>query len=250
MQLYYEETGAQDAPVIVFIHGIGAGSWMWWEQTEEFEDYRCINVDLPGHGNSVDVPWVSVDDTAGKIIQLIEGNFPGERVHIVGLSLGGHMVMELILKYPGMFQSAFVSGITTRPAINWLTGKIQIYMFERMKNNPKAVERLAEERYRLEGERKIQFKRDLDKMSMETYSEIVDEVLRFKLHDGFRTVDVPLMVTAGEDESAIIKESVFEIPEMMPNASGKLIPQAGHGWNVTMPKTFNKECRHWIEAHA
>lgn len=250
MELYYEETGTQDAPVIVFLHGIGAGSWMWWNQIEEFQDYRCINVDLPGHGNSVDVPWVSLEDTSRKIIQLIEENFPGEKVHVVGLSLGGNVVMELILKYSGLFESAFISGITVRPAINWLTAKIQVYFYEKMKNNPKAVERLAEERYHLDEERQIQFKRDLDKMSMETYRTIIEEVLRFRLNDSFRTVEVPLMVTAGREESKRIKESVYEIPKMMPKAAGKLIPDADHGWNVSLSERFNEECRNWIEGHS
>lgn len=250
MELYYEETGTQNAPVIVFLHGIGSGSWMWWDQIEAFKDYRCINVDLPGHGNSVDVPWVSLDDTARKIIRLIEENFPGEKVHVVGLSLGGHVVMELILKYSGLVQSAFISGITVRPAINWLTGKIQVFMFGKMKQNSKVVEKMAEEQYRLDEKGKMQFKRYLDKMSMDTYRTIVDEVLRTRVHEGFRTVEVPLMVTAGDEESKNIKEAVFEIPKIMPNAAGELISGAEHAWSVTMPERFNEECRDWIEGHS
>ncbi|WP_411843877.1 alpha/beta fold hydrolase [Salinicoccus sp. HZC-1] len=250
MELYYEETGTQEAPVIVFIHGIGASSWMWWNQIEAFEDYRCINVDLPGHGNSVDVPWISLDDTARKIVQLIEENFPGEKVHVVGLSLGGHVAMELILKYSSLFESAFISGITTRPAINWLTGKVQAFMFKRMKNDPKSVDKMAIEYYGLREGKRLEFKENLDKMSMETYKTIIDEVLRFKLNGSYRTMEVPVMITAGGNESENIKESVEAIPEVMPNAEGKIIPGGGHAWNIGQPEKFNEECRRWFEKHS
>jgi pimeloyl-ACP methyl ester carboxylesterase len=30
--LHVEATGPEDAPAIVFVHGIGAAGWMWWRR--------------------------------------------------------------------------------------------------------------------------------------------------------------------------------------------------------------------------
>ena len=63
MALYVEETGTKGAPSIIFLHGVGASGWMWWQQTAALRDYHCLNVDLPGHGESHQMPWLSLADT-------------------------------------------------------------------------------------------------------------------------------------------------------------------------------------------
>ncbi|MEZ0480347.1 alpha/beta fold hydrolase [Planococcus sp. SSTMD024] len=46
----YSESTFTEAEPILFIHGLGASSWMWWQQEHAFSDRQLIMVDLPGHG--------------------------------------------------------------------------------------------------------------------------------------------------------------------------------------------------------
>ena len=73
MSLYVDETGTPGAASIVFLHGIGASGWMWTLQTAALADFHCLNVDLPGHGKSNQIPWVSLADTAEQLAAVIRG---------------------------------------------------------------------------------------------------------------------------------------------------------------------------------
>src|SRR4051812_48129227 len=97
--LYVDEAGNPNAPSIIFIHGVGVSGWMWKTQIAAFSDFHCLNVDLPGHGKSNHVPWVSLADTADQIAAVIRSRGTNGRAHVVGLSLGGHIAMSLLERH-------------------------------------------------------------------------------------------------------------------------------------------------------
>lgn len=82
--LHFSETEVNENDPILFIHGIGASRWMWWQQEKAFSDYPIILVDLPGHGKSVSVLWTSLRDATDLIAREILGN---RAVHVVGIYL-------------------------------------------------------------------------------------------------------------------------------------------------------------------
>ena len=82
------------------------------QQEKAFSDYPIILVDLPGHGKSVSTPWISLMDTTDLIAREVLKN---RAVHVVGISLGGHVALELAKRYPEKIPSAFISGITATP---------------------------------------------------------------------------------------------------------------------------------------
>src|SRR5689334_24179757 len=94
--LYVEETGKPAAPSLIFIHGIGVSGWMWKPQLAAFPDFHCLNVDLPGHGKSNQIKWVSMVDTTDQIVEIIQTRATNGRAYIVGLSLGGHIALTLL----------------------------------------------------------------------------------------------------------------------------------------------------------
>lgn len=51
--IYYESSGPKEAPVVIFIHGVGMDHRTFEKQVEVLKDnYRVIVWDLPGHGRS------------------------------------------------------------------------------------------------------------------------------------------------------------------------------------------------------
>ena len=245
MELHVEETGKIGAPSIVFLHGVGTSSWMWWRQTESFPDYQCLNLDLPGHGKSVHVPWKSLTDTANQIAALIESRATNGRAHLVGLSLGAYIGLMLLEQHASLLDSAILSGVTASPMPNRIFLEPQLWMISRMKKSRRTLERQARSLH-LTAAEEVAFTEDFMKMSMETYRTIYKEAVGFQVPEALGKVQVPTLVSAGGKESKIILQAVSMIPHLMPNATGCIAPGLGHGWNIEDPNLFNLMVRAWI----
>lgn len=89
--LYYEKHGSDNAEIVLLIHGIATSSWVFWQQIPTLEKYQVRVVDLPGHGENLNIPWTSLDKITSRISQEVLENQPA---HITGISLGGHVALD------------------------------------------------------------------------------------------------------------------------------------------------------------
>jgi pimeloyl-ACP methyl ester carboxylesterase len=246
VSLHAETTGPPDAPAIVFLHGIGTSGWMWWRQVPAFPAYRRLTVDLPGHGGSRDVPWTSLADTAGRVAALIRDRTPTGRAHIVGLSLGGHVALELLEHHPDVVDHAVVSGVTAEP---WPYPRLlapQVWLTTLQLRSRRLVDARARS-LGLPPAIHAAFAETVRAMDPRTYRRIVEEVSRCALPGSLGTAGTPTLVLAGGRETDIIRRSVVAVPAAMPAATGRIAPAVGHGWNVEAPELFTATVRAWIE---
>ena len=242
--LHTELTGPPDAPALVFLHGIGTSGWMWWRQVPAFPGHRRLTVDLPGHGASRDIPWTSLTDTADRVAALIRAT--GDRAHVVGLSLGGHVALALLEHHPDVVDRAVVSGVTVEP---WPRRRLlgpQVWLTTRQLRSRRLVEAKARS-LGLPPEIRTAFAEAVRAMSPATYRRIVEEVSAWRLPRFLGTPRTPTLVVAGGREAAMIRRSVQAVPAAMPVAAGRIVPGVGHGWNLEAPDLFNATVRSWIE---
>ena len=101
IQVNCELSGRENAPVVVLSHSLACSMVMWRPQLDLLErDFQVLRFDTRGHGGS-DAPAGSytleqlVDDTIGILDAL---DF--DRVHWVGLSMGGMIGQGLALDHP------------------------------------------------------------------------------------------------------------------------------------------------------
>jgi pimeloyl-ACP methyl ester carboxylesterase len=245
MSLHVEETGTSGAPSIVFLHGIGASGWMWEKQLVALADFHCLNVDLPGHGKSNQVEWVSLADTADQVAAITQARATNGRAHVVGLSLGGHVALVLLERHAGVVDHAVISGVTDAPIPNrqWL--KPQLFVMSFLLRRRGLAERQAKA-LGLSPDMQAAFTENLLAMSMEAYRRIWEEVAYASVPVSLRKVNNPTLIVAGGSETEIITRTVETIPKMMPKAEGRLAPGLGHGWNVEAPDLFSAMIRAWI----
>ncbi|MFC4712052.1 alpha/beta fold hydrolase [Planococcus dechangensis] len=240
------ETVPTDTVPILFLHGLGASRWMCWQQQAAFSDTPLILVDLPGHGKSINTPWQSFADTADMIAGEVIQN---RAVHVVGLSLGGHVALELAKRYPKMVQSLFISGITVRPMHFGFLLKLQSRIVQRGIRNGPYLEKIAREHYHLPPGKISEFIANYQLLTSKTYETIWKEIIRFRLDGSYGHIDQPCLFAAGDQESRGIMEATKIAPEILPNAVGKLIPGAQHDWPVQQPAQFNRLLREWLDFH-
>ncbi|MBZ0306552.1 MAG: alpha/beta hydrolase, partial [Anaerolineae bacterium] len=245
MSLYVHETGTAGASSVVFLHGAGTSGWMWEKQIAALADFHCLNVDLPGHGKSNHITWVSLKDTADQIAAIIQEYATNGRAHIVGLSLGGYIVLALLEHYTDLLDHVIMSGVTVEPIPNRRLLTPQLWLMSAVVKRRWLVNMQAKLLH-LSPEMQAAFAENLQAMSMQAYRRIAEEVVLFHISPALRQVNTPTLVVAGGNESKIITQAVGTISAMMPNAQGRLAPGCGHGWNVEAPDLFNTMIRAWI----
>lgn len=211
MPLHVDESGTPGAPSLVFLHGVGTSGWMWWRQIAALTDFHCLTVDLPGHGLSHDVPWVSLADSARQVAEVIAVRATQGRAHVVGLSLGAYVALLLLEHHTMRVQRAILSGVTAAPMPNRILLKPQLALMWIMKQ--RRVARWQAGMLNLSPDEQRAFTDNLAAMSMQTYRRIAEEVVVFRLFPLLQQVDTPVLVTAGGSESDIILQAVEAIPK-------------------------------------
>ena len=100
VKLAYERDGVSDGDTVVFVCGLGYGTWMWnWQRAQLAEEYDLILWDNRGAGDS-DVPDgpYTVPDMAADLEAVLE-DAGVEAAHVVGASMGGMISQQYVLDY-------------------------------------------------------------------------------------------------------------------------------------------------------
>ncbi|MDQ3911389.1 MAG: 2-succinyl-6-hydroxy-2,4-cyclohexadiene-1-carboxylate synthase [Actinomycetota bacterium] len=108
--LGYAPSGDPRRPAVLFLHGFMGSSADWREVTASLEtEYRCIAVDLPGHGSSLGLPpeAYTIDGTTGVLLNLLD-ELDVERPLVVGYSMGGRLALYLALRHPDLCSRLFL----------------------------------------------------------------------------------------------------------------------------------------------
>jgi len=93
--LHLRDTGGDGAPLIL-LHGLGGDSTSWTlNQRQLAEDRRVISVDLPGHGKSGREVGDGTVPSTGAFLSRLPDVLGIDRFHLLGLSYGGALAMDL-----------------------------------------------------------------------------------------------------------------------------------------------------------
>jgi pimeloyl-ACP methyl ester carboxylesterase len=104
----------QGLPTIVFIHGSGGASVLWHAQVEALaEKMNTVALDLPGHGKSGGGGMSCIEDYAAAVEGFITA-IEAPRAIPCGLSIGGAIVLQLLLDAPGKYRAGIVANSGAR----------------------------------------------------------------------------------------------------------------------------------------
>src|SRR3954471_8232960 len=120
VELFYDLTGPEGAPVVAFSNSIGTTLEMWDRQVPALSDrYRCVRYDTRGHGRSpvVDRP-TTIEDLADDLAGLLDA-LGIEQAHIVGLSLGGMTAQAFGARHPERAQSLVLMATSAYVPQGW-----------------------------------------------------------------------------------------------------------------------------------
>ncbi|MEV0616729.1 alpha/beta hydrolase [Nonomuraea sp. NPDC050404] len=247
MAIFVQETGPADAPAVVLLHGVGTSGWMWTKQVSALAgDLRVLVPDLPGHGRSNTLPWISIADTARQVADEIAIRAPGGKAHVVGLSLGGYVAACLAATYPEVVRGTIVSGVNVLPFPNpgrlRLMGTLVAPVMKWgpvLRANARALNVPAAD---LDG-----YQSAARATNRQAFRRVSDEALSFRLPDEAGQSPCPVLAVAGENEHDLTKRSLTAIAAAFPHGRARLAPGVGHAWNGERPELFTAMIRAVVE---
>lgn len=97
----YEVCG-EGEPTLILIHGWSCDARYWREQTAHFaEEHRVVTVDLAGHGHSGTAREDHTMGAFGEDVRAVADAVGGDRLILVGHSMGGLVIAEAARLLPG-----------------------------------------------------------------------------------------------------------------------------------------------------
>jgi len=240
--LHYEESGAGEP--LLLIHGLGSSGRDWEMQVPFFaRDYRVVAFDLRGHGESdkprgpYTMPQFAAD-TAGLIQAL--GIAPG---HVVGISLGGMIALQLAVDRPELVKSLVV--VNSGPEFIVRTFKerlavLQRFLVVRLVGMRKMGEILARRLFpkpEQEALRAMLAERWAAN-DPRAYRDAMRAIVGWSVADRLGEIDIPtLVVAADEDYTPVWAKEAYVAK--MPRAELAVIRDARHAVPVERPDEFN-----------
>jgi pimeloyl-ACP methyl ester carboxylesterase len=107
--------GPADALAIAFIHGTRLTRAQWQPQMRLLSArYRCIAVDLPGHGALADEPFTRAA-AADVVAEAIAAEAADGKAVVVGLSLGGYVAIDTADRHPERVAALVLVGCSAEP---------------------------------------------------------------------------------------------------------------------------------------
>ena len=235
-----------DSPdTIVFLHAGNVAGWMWGEQLPAFPDHHLLIPDLPGYGASNHLDWVSLAEAADRVADLIRARAHGGRAHIVGLSLGSSVALELAARHPHCVRSAFLASASVTPSTRAerLLGQVVLRFWER-----RWLWTLLAHSYRLPADAAAELIATGLGIRRITAVRVFDEVWRGMPKNRLRDVAAPTLVVAGQRDSATVAEhSLRALADALPDGRTATAPGMHHQWNIEDVDLFNDALHDWID---
>ena len=259
--LNVRECGPDSAPTICFLHGGGISGWMWHRQVEALQDtYHCLIPDLPEHGLSAAIQPFTIAAAACRVAELIRERGHEGCAHMVGLSEGAQITVQLLGSAPEIVDHAIISSALVHPLPGLgLLGPRAFALIFRLfaapflrsgtyvRLNMRYGNALPEQYF-------PEVREDTRRMTANSFAHILLENQRFRIPAGLDQVQVPALIIAGQHELAIVRQSARDLAAALPAGQGYLIAFSKrgaeeHSWNLQRPELFNVVTRAWLTGH-
>jgi pimeloyl-ACP methyl ester carboxylesterase len=241
------EQGPPSRPSILFLHGAGISSWSWNAVTRFLPDFHCLLPDLPGHVNSLESAGFSMESCAAELARLVRERAHGGRAHVTGLSLGGQLALQLLATQPEIIDRVLVTGANVLGIPGWRFLAPTLRAFMPMTRWDWLM-RLQAKALSIPPERWPHFRADARALTAETLNSLVSASADFRMPSGLITVANPTLVMIGQKEVSVIHRSAAELLNVLPAATGRVVPKMNHNWPLAAPQLFADTLRAWIDS--
>lgn len=216
---------ATDVETVLFLPGLGAGKDPWAAQLGALPaGLTGLAPEIPGLDRAATPGEFTLPDAARGLRDLLDERGI-ERAHVCGLSLGAMTATRLALDFPDRVASLVLSGSQVRP-------HPALMLIQR------TVVRMLPER--------TAAGMDLTKAQWLGALRVVADT---DFRSALPTIQAPTLVLCGSRDVANIP-AARELAARIPHAELRIVPGAGHPWNVQYPELFSRTIADFYEGPA
>lgn len=229
------EHGPRQGETLLFLHGGNAAGWTWAGLVEHMPTRHVLTPDLPGYASRAAETWPGTARAADDIAELIGERALDQQAHVIGLSLGGFVAVQLLRRHPDIVRSCILSGSA-------LSG---YRFFERRlvaAQIPLWRQRwywaLQAKLFRIPEESLAQYIEDATAPSQQTNAAMVHEITNHRLPPQPLNYTGPILAVAAEHDGAAIRNGLKDLREIVPQTSTWIAPGVHHAWQTEAPELF------------
>nr|WP_121271674.1 alpha/beta hydrolase [Pedobacter schmidteae] len=257
LRLSYIELNPDKQKTIIFFHGNSNSADLWHLQLSapSLQSYRLIAVDLPCHGQSESLSDISIQSLGRLMAQFVIAISNDKPFTLVGLSLGGNIVTEMLPFVPLpdgiVIVSSAIVGTEITPSDIRSTALSEAVLFsDKTENNQVAlyfdtvlhsdnsgfVELLLEDYYSTSNVFRGKL---LNSIVEQRFSNEIDLI---------RNANIPCLFTVGGKDDVIGPELLQDI--RLPLWKNKIhgFSKSGHFINLDQPEEFNNLLYEYINS--
>ncbi len=250
--IFFERSGEGDE-TIVFSHGLLFDHRMWGAQIAHFKsNFCCITYDHRGQGQSETVGSLDMDTLYEDAASLIEKLCPNQRVHFVGLSMGGFVGMRLAARKPHLLKSLILMETSADPepfkrkymllnmVFGWGGAKlvshqvINILFGKSSLSDDSKKEMLAS------------WKEIIENRPSEVTKAVAGVIHRQGVYHELSKIKIRTLVLVGDEDVATIPSKAERIHAGISDSKLIIIPKAGHSSCLEQPKIVNQLIEEFI----
>lgn len=256
MKLYFRKQG-EGTPLII-LHGLWGASENWLPVAHSLEDrFQVILPDIRNHGQSPHADEMNYEVMSDDIIELIEDLRLPVPPHIVGHSMGGKIVMALLLKRPDIVNKAIVVDIAP-VSYSQQDGGSHYKIIDFMANfdftrftTREEVRKAIQQHFKTERSQQL-FLKNIKKtasgfewkINHRVLSQHFDEISGCPGKLTHDTYDKEILFIKGEQSNLIT--SINCLQAQFPAARLKEIPQCGHWIHSEQPEKLAQAIRDFL----
>ena len=249
MLQYKTYSARPDSDWVVFVHGAGGSSSIWYKQIRDFrEHFNVLLIDLRGHGESQKstgpVEPYTFQDVSAEILEVMD-HLEIDSAHFVGVSLGTILIRTVGEIAPERVRTMIMAGAITRlnlrsrvlvalgTAVRRLVPFMWLYRLFAWIIMPK----------RRHQQSRLLFVREAKKLAQKEFmrwwrlTNEVNPLLRFFEEN---ELQIPTLYLMGEEDHMFLPPVRHLVRRHRRSSTLRVLEDSGHVVNIDRPDLFNR----------
>jgi 3-oxoadipate enol-lactonase len=246
IQINYELSGRDGAPVVMLSHSLASSMVMWNPQLDLLAShFKVLRYDMRGHGDSEAPEYAYTLELLVEDAIALLGALGIDTVHFVGLSIGGMIGQGLALNYGGRIKSLVLcdtSAIMPDEAQPILRGRIAAAREEGMPGQvDDTLERWFTPGYLKENPPEVKMiRRQVLATPLAGYIGCSEALRGLNYLDRLAEIKLPTLIIVGEEDPGTPVAASEAMHERMDGSKLVVLPAARHLSNIEQSDAFNE----------